>query len=146
MTIIRPATDADLSAIAEVFIETRTRCLPYLNWEYSQEVMEGVFAKQIAHTPFWVALADRQVVGFASATLDEIEHLYVLPEFHGQGIGKALLDQCLSNAGREVRLWAFQANHQARHFYEKHGFVAEFETDGQENMEKTPDARYVLRR
>lgn len=108
--------------------------------------MEEVFGGQIVRWTFWAALVADQVVGFASASTEEIEHLYVLPEFHGQGIGKALLHQCLEKAGREVRLWAFQANAQARAFYEKQGFVVEFETDGQDNMEKTPDVRYLLRR
>jgi len=47
--------------------------------------------------------------------------------------------------GDEVRLWVFQQNRSARSFYERHGFVSEFETDGLGNMEKAPDARYLWR-
>jgi ribosomal protein S18 acetylase RimI-like enzyme len=140
---LRPAIAGDLPAIAAVFIETRTRCLPFIVWDYSQTVMEEVFGRQMAEMEFWVAEADDRIVGFIAFTPNEVDHLYILPEFHHQGIGSALLKVALT--GEEVRLWVFQENRSARRFYERHGFKMEFETDGRDNMEKTPDARYVLR-
>jgi len=137
---LRPATASDLPAIAAVFIETRTLCLPFIVWDYSQTVMEEVFSRQMAEMKFWVAEVEARVVGFVAFTPNEIDHLYILPEFHHQGIGSALLQKALD--GEEVWLWVFQENRSARRFYERHGFTMEFETDGSDNMEKTPDARY----
>ena len=145
MAAYRPATAPDIPDIARVFIETRTRCLPYLNWEYDHAIMCEVFSPQLDHASFWVA-EDGQLIGFLAFDTYEIDHLYVLPEFHGRGIGKALLNIALDGTRGDVRLWAFQQNSQARAFYERSGFGIEFETDGSGNMEKTPDVRYVLKR
>ncbi len=140
---LRQATPEDVPAIAKVFIETRTRCLPFIVWDYSQNVMEDVFTHQMAHMEMWLAELDGAVVGYVAFIPGEVEHLYLLPEFHGKGIGKAMLGKALENQQGEVQLWVFQENRQARAFYERNGFHMEYETDGQENMEKTPDARYV---
>ncbi|MFO0769035.1 MAG: GNAT family N-acetyltransferase [Nitrospiraceae bacterium] len=142
---LRPATREDIGAIATIFIETRTRCLSYLNWDYSQEIMVEVFGRQMAEMDMWVAEVGGHIVGFVAYDREEVHHLYVLPEHHGQGFGAALLDIALRQAPADIRLWVFQENSHARGFYEKHGFVLEYETDGQGNLEKTPDARYVLR-
>ncbi len=141
---LRPATVGDLPAIAAVFIETRTRCLPFIVWDYSQTVMENVFSRQMAEMEFWVAEVENRIVGFIAYVPNEIEHLYLLPEFHRRGIGSDLLRQGLSS-DEEVWLWVFQENRSARAFYERHGFVFQFETDGNDNMEKTPDVRYLKR-
>lgn len=141
---IRKATPADADMIARLFIQTRTQCLPYLNWAYDEPFMVSLFASRIAeHEPFLVAEMAGEIVGFIRFTADEVDDLYVLPTHHGRGIGKALLDVAKENAGPELRLWVFQANTQARAFYASQGFTMEYETEGQDNMEKCPDARYV---
>ena len=43
-----------------------------------------------------------------------------------------------------MQLWAFQSNTGALRFYERHGFVAVEETDG-DNEERAPDVRMVWR-
>jgi ribosomal protein S18 acetylase RimI-like enzyme len=39
----------------------------------------------------------------------------------------------------------FQQNENARRFYEARGFRLEYETDGADNEERMPDARYAWR-
>lgn len=143
---LRLATADDLPAIAAVFIETRSRCLPFIVWDYSQSVMENVFSRQMAQMEFWVAEVEGRIVGFIAFVPDEIEHLYLLPEFHGRGIGTGLLLHALDRCGDDVSLWVFQQNGPARSFYERHGFLLKLETDGANNMEKAPDAQYFWRR
>lgn len=142
--ILRRAIVDDIPLIASLFIDVRIRCLPFIEWDYSLEVMEQVFSRQVKEMEFWVAEVGGEIAGFVAFTSEEIDHLYVRPELHGRGIGTALLGKALEEAN-EVRLWVFQQNAKARRFYERNGFVLEFETDGQENMEKTPDARYIYR-
>ncbi len=144
--MIRPATLDDIAQIASVFIEARTKCLAFLNWDYDHAVMCEVMPKKMAGNQTLVTESEGQVVGFIIFNPTEIEDLYVCPDFHGQGIGHRLLLSALQDAGDEVRLWVFQENRQARAFYERNGFEMEFETDGQDNMEKAPDARYLYRR
>jgi GNAT superfamily N-acetyltransferase len=92
----------------------------------------------------WVADAAGETVGYIGFDADWIHHLYLLPEFQGQGIGPQLLALALAD-GRARRLWTFQQNHRARRFYEARGFVLLQLTDGAGNEEKTPDALYEWR-
>jgi ribosomal protein S18 acetylase RimI-like enzyme len=88
---------------------------------------------------------DGRVIGFILWNEDWINHLYVLPEFHRQGIGTALLQAALDSMQSEVvQLWTFQANTAAIAFYETRGFAIVESTDGSRNEESMPDHRLVL--
>ena len=89
----------------------------------------------------WVAEEDGVVVGLLVLDGPWIDHLYLEPEVTGRGIGSALLDQAKARRPDGLDLWAFQSNTRARRFYERHGFVAVAETDG-DNEEGAPDVRY----
>ena len=64
------------------------------------------------------------VVGFVGIWLPEnfIHHLYVLPEFHRVGIGRALLDSALRTISRPAKLKCQSANKNAREFYQHLGW------------------------
>lgn len=70
-----------------------------------------------------------------------IHQFHVDPQWHGRGIGGILLAQVKARLA-DIQLWTFQANHGARRFYERHGFIAMEFTDGAGNEEKLPDVRY----
>lgn len=76
---------------------------------------------------------------------DWIEQLYVDPSWIGQGIGTRLLELAKRSRPDGLQLWAFQSNHRAHRFYERHGFVVAERTDGSTNMERAPDVRYAWR-
>ena len=82
-------------------------------------------------------------MGLLAVEADWIEQLYVLPRLQARGAGSALLDQAKWLRPEGLQLWTFAANHMARRFYERRGFVAVAETDGAENEERTPDVRYA---
>jgi GNAT superfamily N-acetyltransferase len=143
----RRATLEDADGIVDLFIEARTRCLSFLEWEYDRELMERVYAEHwFPNMEFQVAELDGEIVGFAAFQPGELDHLYVHPDQHDKGIGTHLLNLAIASSEGDLRLWVFQGNRQARAFYERRGFELEFETDGQHNMEKHPDARYVRKR
>ncbi|WP_074260561.1 GNAT family N-acetyltransferase [Agromyces cerinus] len=50
----------------------------------------------------------------------ELEGLYVLDEFHGRGVGQALLDAAIGD--RPAYLWALADNPRAHAFYRRNGF------------------------
>lgn len=71
----------------------------------------------------WVAVdTDDQPLGFIGFNENHVEMLFVDPERHGQGIGRALLD-----FGRQSRnamsVDVNEQNPQATGFYEHYGFV-----------------------
>ena len=94
----------------------------------------------------WVAEnADGRIVGFASLSEHELEHLYVHPDAQGQGVGSALLERAQARRLGGFGFWVFQRNEGARRFYERHGCVLVELTDGAANEEREPDARYEWR-
>lgn len=91
--------------------------------------------------PLWGAFEGDALLGLLALLPGWIEHLYVEPSRHGEGIGSALVALAQREQG-DLQLHTFQSNERARALYERHGFVVEELTDGQRNEEKMPDVRY----
>lgn len=57
-----------------------------------------------------------------------LDQLYILKEYHGVGIARALMDWALDEAARrgaeEMYLTVYVDNHRARRFYDRYGFEA----------------------
>lgn len=135
----RRATAQDAAAIAATHVASRRRAYAGLStieatalertrfWQARLESPAGpasaVFIVEEAGLVLGFAACDRQrdaalaAQGFAG----EITALYVLPDRHGQGIGRALLGACarrlLAHGMTGMALWVLQANAQARSFY-----------------------------
>jgi GNAT superfamily N-acetyltransferase len=143
--ILRRATPADAQAIAVVHRTAMRVSLPFLPALHTAEEDLRFFAERfLPANEVWVADADGEVVGYVGFDPDWINHLYVHPDFQGQGVGPQLLALALAD-GRRRRLWTFQQNVRARRFYEARGFVLLELADGSGNEEKTPDALYEWR-
>ena len=142
---LRRAVETDAEAIAEVFLRARAemRYLPRLHTDDETRVFfrDVVMREQ----QVWVAEVARRVVGFLALGDAMIEHLYVAPGEQGRGVGGALLAQAKALRSGGFELWVFQDNRGARRFYERHGLVLLYETDGSDNEERVPDARYAWR-
>ena len=74
---------------------------------------------------------DDKIVGFScirksadAEGVNEIVAIYLLKEYHGKGLGYALLNQTVAQfAEREkIVLWVLQGNERAINFYKKFGF------------------------
>jgi GNAT superfamily N-acetyltransferase len=141
--VIRRATLEDAAAIGDVFVRARDE-MTYLP-RISDAVRPQLGGWFLDRAELWVAEEDGRVVGFAGVEGDELSHLYVDPRAQGRGVGSALLEQAKSLRQDGLELWVFQKNDGARRFYERHGFRLVRLTDGAENMEREPDARYAWR-
>lgn len=95
--------------------------------------------------PIWGAWEEERLLGFMATAPGWIDHLYVDPDRHGEGIGRKLLAIAQRGAD-DLQLWTFQANARARGIYEAVGFRPEQFTDGSQNEELQPDVRYRWRR
>jgi GNAT superfamily N-acetyltransferase len=142
---IRRATQADAGAAADVLLRSRADAVGSspAAVHSDAEVREWVRRYLIVHLECWVAeTPERKIIGLLALEADWIDQLYVTTDRQGSGVGSALLDQAkLMRPGR-LQLWTFAANAGARRFYQRHGFVATEETDGQNNEEHAPDVRY----
>jgi GNAT superfamily N-acetyltransferase len=143
---LRRADAADAIALADLFLRARRAAVPAIpaNVHTDAEVHRWMRDVVVARQQTW-AVEDRggALVAILALDGDEVDLLYVDPDLTGQGIGGRLLRFAQECSPTGLSLWAFQSNHGARRFYERHGFVAAEYTDGQGNEEQAPDVRYV---
>jgi ribosomal protein S18 acetylase RimI-like enzyme len=160
--VLRPATEADLPAMAAVFIAAwRGGYRGIVPDEIIDALDAADVAAELAANPHerstTVAVAvdgdgdgdgDGRIVAFVRFGDDDagdggyLASLYVDPVAARAGLGARLLEHALdSMPGLEVTLWVFAANHAARRLYERAGF----RLDGAELTDPrwaTPQVRY----
>ena len=100
-----------------------------------------------------VAKDKDKIVGFCKASkkkgFNELDVLYILPEYQGMGIGRKLLDRAVDWLGRKKKIFLKVAAHNknAIGFYEKYGFVKTglIKRDRLVNGKVMPEAEMALR-
>jgi diamine N-acetyltransferase len=142
----RPGTPADADAIDAVFRESFHDTFAHL---YRREDLEEFFGKLTRNAweaeltdqrfCFYIAEADGRLVGYVKLgppelpvetppDTIELRQLYVLKEWHGAGIARALMDRALAHAREQdihhIQLSVYVDNYRARRFYERYGFHA----------------------
>jgi L-amino acid N-acyltransferase YncA len=108
--IIRPATAADIPAITTIYADAVTHGTATFEIEPPSEREMATRFRALADGgfPYVVAASDDDVLGYAYAgpyrtriayrySLEN--SIYVAPDHHRHGIGRALLDELLSQAG-----------------------------------------------
>ncbi|MFV2035084.1 MAG: GNAT family N-acetyltransferase [Halocynthiibacter sp.] len=141
MRQIRAARPSDATEVAAILLG-RMRDTPWLPRLYTSSDTYGFAEMMIARGWVTVARAPR-VEGFLALEDGFVHALYVKKP--GLGTGRALLENAKASC-RQLTLWVFQENIQARHFYTREGFYEVERTDGAENDENLPDIRYEWRR
>ena len=131
MIALRNATDADRVAIARLH-EASIRALGPSH--YSAEEVAGWAAHvRPENYPldqnFFVATVDGEVAGFGQYHHEEIEAVYVHPDYVGRGIGRMLLEKLeeLARAEGAKRLF-LHGSFNAEAFYERCGYRRTMET------------------
>jgi ribosomal protein S18 acetylase RimI-like enzyme len=140
---IEEARPQDARAIADIHLLSRRVAMPFLRRAHTDEETKAWFAGVVGDRPkaWWVARHAGRVVGYMRVDGDDLDHLYVLPDWQGRGVGRSLLTKAQELRPRRLMLWTFERNAAARAFYEAKGFRVVGRTDGQ-NEEKEPDIRY----
>ncbi|MDP2573464.1 GNAT family N-acetyltransferase [Vibrio penaeicida] len=86
----------------------------------------------------FVAVNDsEQAIGFMAIKPNEINQLYIHPDYQGKGIGSEFIRMAKSQAGHFLELRTFEFNKGAQSFYIKHGFEASL--GNCDNEEGLPD-------
>jgi len=139
---LRRAVLSDMDAVARLHRHVRQVCLPYLPVLHTSEEDLTFFCEEVfPHCAMWLGEDGDVLAGFAAVRGEGLDHLYVDPSWHGQGLGSALLHMAKKGRAR-LDLWVFQRNEQARRFYEHRGFTFVALTDGSGNEERMPDVHY----
>jgi N-acetylglutamate synthase-like GNAT family acetyltransferase len=137
---VRPATVNDIDRIREVAdaawwdtypgVLDADRIRTALDSLYDPDFLERVLAER-EDVLFVVAEREERVVGFASARQTfadeaEIHTLFVHPDHQREGVGTALFESVVASArdadAERIRAGVLSGNHEARGFFEAHGF------------------------
>jgi GNAT superfamily N-acetyltransferase/chorismate mutase len=140
---VRLATEADLPAVAEVYLTARDAASMPPRVHSSDDARARVRSWDLSVRDVWVAETGSVVVGFANLTRTWLDGLYVAPGAQGAGIGSTLLDLAKALRPHGFGLWVFEVNHPARALYRRHGFLELERTDGAGNEENAPDVKMV---
>jgi putative acetyltransferase len=132
----RLAEAADLAAVHA--IHNHPSVTPYLTYEpMDAATFAPLFDEMVASRNFWLWVVDGDVAGFYRTTRlpGRVSHVVMLgtlavaPDRHGQGIGRAMLNDAINHcraAGvRRLELYAESDNAAALAFYQRMGFVIE---------------------
>ena len=108
----------------------------YMNRAFTHEKLKSELENP--NSEFYLVRIDEEAIGYlkvntANAQTEpqphdtlEIERVYVLKDFYGQGIGLKLLEKAIAIARekllKSIWLGAWERNHRALRFYEKNGF------------------------
>ncbi len=145
---ITPLTISDLPILRDIARDTFTETFSEANKAedmdryLAENFSEDQLARELSNPNsfFYVAEVNGHVVGYLklntahaqtepqAADALEIERIYVLSNYHGNGVGQALYHHAMSVAedrkASYVWLGVWEHNHRALRFYEKNGFTA----------------------
>ena len=138
---VRLAAEADLPAIAEVYLAARTAAAMPPGIHPPDDVRAWVGTWDLTARDVWIAQSGDEIIGFANLTPTWLDGLYVDPGAQRAGIGSTLVDVAKSVRPGGFGLWVFEVNEPARDFYRHHGFVELERTDGSANEEHAPDLK-----
>jgi putative acetyltransferase len=93
----------------------------FLSQEFLELERHNIPNVYLPNAETWVREVDGHVAGFISLLGSEVGAIFVDPEFHRSGIGRALIDRARALRG-ELEVEVFERNLPGRAFYAKLGF------------------------
>jgi len=152
--LIRPATEADVPAVAEIHVEdwrwayrglVPRELLDSLSVERRAEMWSRGLARKRPGWELFVADRAGTVIGFvgcgpcgdedAGVRTGEVYAIYLRPDVVGMGVGRALFSRAMEHLWEfgfhRATLWVLADNARTRRFYE----IAGWKPDGTEKVE-----------
>ena len=120
--MIREYRADDSSAVVAVWRAASDLAHPFLSVEFQNAEAENVRHVYPTFAEIWVKQVAGKVVGFIALIGSEVGAIFVLPDLHGKGIGRELMDYAVGLRGA-VTVEVFKANVIGRRFYDSYGFI-----------------------
>ncbi len=124
---IRPYTEDDLTGVISCWEQASAVAHPFLSEEFLKTERHNIPQLYLPMADTWVADRDGRVIGFISLLGNEVGAIFVEPEFHGIGVGTALMNKAQQLHG-DLEVEVFAANTIGRRFYGRYGFEFLHET------------------
>ena len=119
--IIRSYQDFDLNDLLTAWEHATKLAHPFLTKQFLEQEKLNIPNLYLPNADTWVVVDAEKVVGFMALIGNEVGALFVEPDYHGHGLGKALMDKAKSLHSKLV-LDVFKENKIGRRFYDRYGF------------------------
>ena len=124
--MIRSYRSSDCDALLDVWAAASAVAHPFLSKDFVSAERQSIAELYLPAAETWVWAVGEHVLGFIAMLGDEIGGLFVDPDHHGRGIGRALVDHVVTSRER-LEVEVFKDNHLGRAFYAAYGFVEDHE-------------------
>lgn len=130
--MIQIATKEDFPILIEIWERSVRATHHFLPESEIKELKPLILNEYFQHVLLHQDIQDNQIIGFIGTSPDNIEMLFIEPDFRGQGIGKALTLFVIEKLNIQ-KVDVNEQNPQAVGFYQKLGFevISRSELDGQ---------------
>ena len=118
---IRQYKNSDLDAVLSSWERATRLAHPFMTDEFIARERKNVAEIYLPITDTWVIEFDEEVKGFIALMGNEVGAIFLQPEFHGKGAGKALMDKAQDLHG-DLEVEVFKENSIGRKFYSQYGF------------------------
>ena len=123
--MIRNFQNEDEDNLVQVWRQANAVGHPFLQTKVVQQIEKDLRNQYLPQSKTWVYLLDKEIVGFICMLQNEIGGLFVLPQYHGQGIGTQLIDH-VRNLYGALAVEVFEKNEKGKTFYFHYGFQQQF--------------------
>lgn len=118
---IRQYAESDLNSVLNSWEEATRLAHGFMTDEFIAQERKNVAEVYLPNTDTWVAEIEGEVKGFIALMGNEVGAIFLRPDCHGKGIGKALMDKAQTLHG-DLEVEVFKENAIGRNFYSKYGF------------------------
>ena len=119
--MIRAYKPNDHDTVLAVWAESAAVAHPFWTPAMFEQERRDIAEKFLPVAETYVFERSGVVVGFISLLDTEVGGIFVAPQYHGQGIGRALMDRACDSRSH-LELDVFEANDIGRAFYSAYGF------------------------
>lgn len=120
--MIRLYAREDLDDLLETWYTASRMAHPFLPDEFFDVERHNMTDIYLPMADTYVCEDEGRVVGFIALIKNEVGALFVHPEFHGRGYGRALMDHARRMRG-DLEVEVFKENRIGREFYRRYGFT-----------------------
>ncbi len=119
--MIREYTANDTHALIAIWEQANALAHPFLTQDFVAFVKDAMHNTFLPNAETWVIEKDGTPIGFIAMIGNEIGGLFLDPDQHGQGYGRAMVDHVAGLKG-PLRVEVFKDNKVGHAFYERYGF------------------------